>query len=258
VRIYTNPFEAMKETARDLQEMGIEVHTKTMQDKDIAEDPRFVTRELQGYGFKITDWSYDGADLADGIFYLLDDRSELDSVLAYIKAEHQARVGGIPQNPGTAWVERKHVWREFLDERGEFAYTYSERFAPQIAQIVKRLQDDNGSRQAIITMHSNIIGCGSAFNAGRTILGTDFFNAGGGGRIPCSMYYQVMVRKERVDLIYTMRSCDLLTHFPVDIALALELQLWFADQLKLTTGAFTYFAGSLHAYAKDLKKRGEF
>jgi thymidylate synthase len=72
------------------------------------------------------------------------------------------------------------------------------------------------------------------------------------------MYYQILVRVSKVDLVYTMRSCDFLTHFPVDIFLALLLQDWFANKLNLATGIFTYFVGSLHAYQKDMKLRGIF
>jgi len=263
MRIYTNTFEAMKETARDLVEMGIDVKTHSMQDKIIDGDADYNTKELQGYGFKIADWAWDPDDVKDAIMYIVNDREELDRIWSYIHQEHEDRTGGRGMNPGNAYKHRREIWDEFLHEdndgQSRFAYTYSERFAPQIMHQLDRLDQDPGSRQAIITMHANLIGTGNYLTGGVPVeMGTDFVNAGGNGRIPCSMYYQVMVRRERVDLIYTMRSCDLLTHFPVDITLALMLQRWFAKGLNREPGTFTYFAGSLHAYAKDMKKRGEF
>ncbi len=78
------------------------------------------------------------------------------------------------------------------------------------------------------------------------------------GRIPCSLYYQILVRDGKVDLHYAMRSCDFLTHFPVDIALAIRMQHYITERLGRAVGTFSYFTGSLHAYRKDLAVRGIF
>jgi thymidylate synthase len=64
-----------------------------------------------------------------------------------------------------------------------------------------------------------------------------------------------MIREGKVDMIYTMRSCDFLTHFAIDVALALMMQNYVANTLERPTGRFTHFIGSLHSYAKDMKAR---
>jgi len=243
-------------------EMGIEVHPQTMQDKDIRNDPDYLTKEMQGYAFKLVNWKWD-AEMAKRVMeYFFKEKG--GDVLTYVLAELRDRVSGTATNPGLAYVNRKNIWDEFLHD-GKFAYTYSERLAPQIFDILDELRHNPESRQGILNIHSNI--CPEAagqitFVPGRSVnqvdSSADLANKGGGGRIPCSMYYQIMVRKGRVDLIYTMRSCDFLTHFAVDICLAALMQDWFADQLGLEMGMLTYFAGSFHAYQKDLKERGIF
>jgi len=261
MRIYTNPFEAMKETERDLWEMGISVHPQSMQDKVIKDDPAYLTKEVRGYSFKIVDWLWDMEHIKRALHYFFEEKT--DDVLTYVLAEFRERVCGKANNPGTAYLHRKDLWEEFLHD-GKFAYTYSERITPQLQIILEELHTNPESRQAIINIHSNI--CPEKYKNSTSprhpnwviLQSKDLFNRGGGGRLPCSIYYQIMIREKKVDLIYCMRSCDFLIHFPVDVSLALLLQDWFADSLSLATGTFTYFTGSLHAYAKDMVNRGIF
>jgi thymidylate synthase len=116
------------------------------------------------------------------------------------------------------------------------------------------------TRQAIINIHSNI--CPTFGVKGAAISpvfgSADLENTGGLGRIPCSMYYQFIRRNNALNLIYTMRSCDFLVHYPIDLMLALRAQTHVAQILGIKPGAFTHFIGSLHAYQKDMSKRGIF
>jgi thymidylate synthase len=164
-------------------------------------------------------------------------------ICTYILAEHRDRIGMKAVNPGSSYQYREKIWNEFLHD-GKFSYTYSERMTYQLRKILSELRQRPETRQAIIEIHNNL---------------NDLDNMGGIARIPCSLSYQVMIRENKVDLIYTMRSCDLLTHFPIDVCLALLLQDWFVNELsQYTTGTFTIFMGSLHAYKKDLDIRGIF
>lgn len=255
MRIYQNPLEAVREVERDLFEMGIRVHPQTMQDKKVADDPDYETKELRGYAFKIVDWQWNIDQEHTVVDYFYKDAAA-EHVKAYIAQEFVDRVSGTPSNPGNAYKFRQEVWNEFVHS-GKFAYTYSERQYLQVKRILTELNEHPDTRQAIITIHSNI-------NTDKTVSGNvtdwsnDAFAMGGAGRVPCSLLYQVMRREGKVDLHYVMRSCDLLTHFPVDIMLALRLQHHFAWRLHNPMGTFTYFTGSLHAYHKDLKVRGIF
>ena len=55
MRIFNDFNEALSEIKRDLAEMGIDVHTKTMQNKNIENDDNYSTKELQFYSYRIID-----------------------------------------------------------------------------------------------------------------------------------------------------------------------------------------------------------
>ena len=132
MRIYQTPFEAMKETERELFEMGISVHPQTIQDKGVRDDPNYLTKEIRGYSFKIVDWAWHIEHIKRALHHFFEE--ETDSVLTYVLAEFRERVQGKATNPGTAYLHRKDLWEEFL-HNGKFAYTYSERITPQL-QII--------------------------------------------------------------------------------------------------------------------------
>lgn len=263
MRLYLNALEATREIERDMGEMGIRVHPATMQDKDVADDPDYDTLEVRGYGFQLQSQPghqiWNPGSQYDIIDYLFNKDSDKREVVAYIDQEHLDRTGGVAMNPGNAYLRRPGIWDEFLHD-GKFHYTYSERIGPQLPRVIDELRVRSDTRQAIINIHSNICPTGITGPGGTALVdqSNDLLNMGGSGRVPCSMYYQLMVREGKVDLIYTMRSCDFLTHFPIDFMLALKMQTHVANLLGRETGLFTYFTGSMHAYAKDIKDRDIF
>lgn len=288
MRIYTEPMIAFKEVERDLWEMGIDVHPQTMQNKDVANDPKYMTKEVRSYGFNIVSskWTIMLEKLAVSYVMIPPGKdpdlysARMESVLNYIEQEFRDRISGIAMNPGNSYIYRLDVWNEFL-VNNRFHYTYSERIAPQLMRVKHELANHPETRQAIINIHSNIadpsiyrlynkddpnrhrdasIGTprDNSYGGKHIYPSMDMQSMGGSGRVPCSMYYQMMIRENKLDLIYTMRSCDFLVHFPVDVMLALRLQKYMASQLSREIGTFTYFTGSLHAYRKDMEERGIF
>lgn len=273
MRIYQNAMEALRETERDLWEMGIDTHPASMQSKRVGSDSDYETKELTAYGFQILGHSALGiTDELKLIEYLVKDGAQATEISRYIAREFSSRfMSAEPSNPGPAYLERLRVWKEFLKEDGKFHYTYSERTVPQMSPVLERLAKDNDSRQCIIQIFDALDRVSRRSGDGESLelrweLGQDQEMASGVGRIPCSMYYQLMVRNNKVELIYTMRSCDLLTHFVIDFILALNLQAYAVEFLNEYSGAatpysigkFTYFTGSLHAYRKDMRARGIF
>ena len=233
MRIFTDPIEMVKEVERDLGEMGIRVQSSTMQDKDVHDDPDYATLELQAYGYTLT--GYERFELGNMINYL-------DGNIDWAEKEFQDRIKSEYINPGEAYLLKEKTWDPFLRD-GQFAYTYNERFREQLDPIIRELTLRPTSRQAIVTMYDRH---------------QDMNNLGGKDRIPCSMYYQFYIRDEKLHLIYTMRSCDFLTHFVHDVYMAIRLQEYMAEKLDLPVGNFTHFMGSLHAYQKDIKERNIF
>ena len=224
-RIYREFPEAMSEIARDLAEMGVRVHPKSYQDKDVEFDPDFGTLELQNY-----------------IYTVLDPRLEdLEVTQPYCDKEWAERTQGIQGcaiNPGKAWKTRKEVWEEFLQPDGTFAYAYPERFAQnrQVLKVIERLKEDPDSRQLFI----------SVWNP------EDINKMGGLSRIPCTLGYLVQCKADKVDLTYLQRSCDFSTHMKNDVFFAASLQKYIADKTGREVGRYTHWFGSLHVFQKDI------
>ncbi len=225
MRIYNDFTEALPEIQRDLVEMGIKVHPKTYQDKNVARDPQFETLELQDYIYTVV--NPDGKDLSPTQPWA--DQEFCERILG---------IDGTPVNPGEAWTTRREVWKEFLKD-GYFAYTYSERFAQQsqVLRIINRLSEDKDSRQLYVSIWNP----------------TDTKNLGGISRVPCSLGYLIQVRKDHLNLTYLQRSCDFVTHFTNDIYLAWKFQEFVASQVNISIGTITHWIGSLHIFKKDGK-----
>lgn len=224
MRIYKNCKEMVSEVHRDLFEMGVKVTPKTMQDKTIAGRKDFETLELSGYSFAIQS--------TEDLDQMIEDRG---LSLEWCYADLKERLSSDRVNPGEAYKLRGE-WEEFV-HNGEFAYTYNERLRYQVPRTVDLLKFDNDTRQAVITVYEG---------------SKDSDNRGGLKRVPCSMYYQFLVRKGQLDVIYTMRSSDFMTHFPYDIWMAAKLRDHIAEQIDVKPGRLVFFSGSLHAYRKDI------
>lgn len=225
MRIFKNCVEAINEIKRDLFEMGTKIKVSSMQDKDVSSDDNYLTKEIQGYDFIILNTS-------DKNFIVHNDSLEWNTV------EFSERISSEYINPGAAYLERINVWEEFL-HNGKFAYTYNERIRTQLPIIIEELQKNPTTRQAIIEIHNNLL---------------DIKSLGGKSRVPCSMFYQFMIRDDKLDVIYIMRSSDYFTHFRNDIWQAITLRDYIAETINIPQGKFIMFISSLHGYKKDFPK----
>lgn len=231
MRIYRNCEHAASETKRELAEMGVDVQVETMQDKYVADNPEYLTKELIAYSYAIRDVK-DKDKLLEAF--------EKEEGKAWAEAEFKDRVSGLKLNPGNAWEIRKDVWEEFLHD-GKFSYTYSERFADQVEKVINTLKENRTCRNGIIAMWDP---------------GIDIERIGGKQRVPCTMYYQPLIRNGRLNMIYNIRSNDLYEHWAYDVWLAIALQEYIAEKVGVEVGTFYQFIGSLHSYA--YKSRGVF
>lgn len=231
-RIFENCLEAINEIERDIMEMGIKVHTATMQNKIVKDNDDFSTLEVQNYTFTVLDTSDKNDIVGEDYQWCIE--------------EFKERVSGQPNNPGEAWKLRESTWKPFLKEDGTMDYTYAERYSygfgfTQVENVIRMLKADPDSRQAIVHMHFPE----DVENA------TDMVNP---VRVPCSMYYQFMIRRGKLDVIYNMRSSDFDTHFKNDIWLADELRKHIAGRIGVEEGLFHMNVGSLHRYKNYTKK----
>lgn len=246
MRIFTNLQEALFEVERDLVEMGIDNKTKSMQNKNIEKDDRYHTKELIGYSFKVKNIQEEEMMKAITKFT----RDKLEVATDYCLREIEDRTKPSASNPGNSWEVRPSIWKPFLKSDGRFDYTYSERMYTTLFKTLELLKKDPFTRQAVIPI----------------FRWTDHLSTLGKRRIPCSLSYQIIIRKgkkkQTLTVLYVMRSCDIYTHFAYDVALAGLIGRWFQYKLSTVTQIDTidvvFFAGSLHAYKKDYAKRGVF
>lgn len=227
MRIYKSCKEAASETKRELKEMGVEVRLETMQDKFIKGDPDYITNELIGYSYMILDTA-DKEELP----IAFDKTKEIE----WAEQDFQERISQTNVNPGEAYKLRD-VWEEFVHD-GKFSYSYPERINDQVEKVIECLKTTPTSRNSIISLWDPTL---------------DQDRIGGKMRVPCSMYYQILIREGKVNMLYNIRSNDLMTHWCWDVYLAIKLQEYIASKLDMPTGWFIQQVGSLHSYQKDLK-----
>ena len=251
MRIYTSSYELMSETMRNCIEMGAIVRPKSYQNKNIEGQEDYITKEVICHQYCLT-------SLGDPKWlFLADKRSK-----QWVEEEFKERIHDpldSPDkfshiNPGSAFLIREDVWKPFL-VNGKFDYTYNERLRfgwtdskginhqDRIWDALKAVRDElirnPDTRQAVIPIFHP----------------TDVKYIGGERRVPCSMYYDFLIReikgKKRLHICYHQRSSDLVTHFGNDVYLAWKLMEYMADQTGNEPGYLYHTIDSLHSYKKD-------
>lgn len=231
MRIYDNCYELMSETARNIWEMGEEVRPKTYQNKVIEGNEEYITKELTCEQYCLLK-----LDQPEALFAFSNSKDWAD-------AEFKERIDPEGTNPGKAWTLRPNVWEEFLNDEGCFDYTYGERIYNAIQEVITLLKGDPDTRKAIIPVFN-----GNGFD--------DTLHLDGSKRIPCSMYYDLMIRtnpqgEKQLNICYHQRSSDFITHFGNDVYLAWRLMEYIANEVGVKPGYLFHTIDSLHSYKKD-------
>lgn len=229
MRIFSNCLELMSEMGRELNSYGQIVKPKHYQNKNIEGNEDFVTKEIICQQYCLTSLA----------------KSEYLFVFSHAKewadAEFSERITpGV--NPGEAWKLRKDLWEQFL-VNGFFDYTYSERMVLSLPKVIDLLKEDQDTRKSVLPI----------FN-GNGEDDTDYYN--GSKRIPCSMYYDFLIREngkgEKVlHICYHQRSSDYCIHFGNDVYLAWRLMEYVASKVGVKPGYLYHTIDSLHSYKKD-------
>lgn len=230
MRIYSNSFELMSELGRELNSYGQTVKPKTYQNKVIEGKEEFETKELICQQYCLT-------SLGDPVWLFVFSHSK-----EWADDEFQERINTSEViNPGKAWELRKDLWEQFLVD-GKFDYTYNERMAI-LPYTIQLLRTDSDTRKAVLPI----------FN-GNGEDDTLYYH--GSKRIPCSMYYDFLIREngkgEKVlHICYHQRSSDFAQHFGNDIYLAWRLMEYVAQEVGVKPGYLYHTIDSLHIYKKD-------
>ena len=230
MRIYSNSFELMSEMGRELNSYGQLVKPKTYQNKVIEGNENFITKELICQQYCLT-------SLGDPVWLFVFSHSK-----EWADAEFKERIDTSDIiNPGKAWELRKDLWEQFL-VNGKFDYTYNERMVI-LPYTIQLLKSDSDTRKAVLPI----------FN-GNGEDDTLYYH--GNKRIPCSMYYDFLIRQngkgEKVlHICYHQRSSDFAQHFGNDIYLAWRLMEYVAQEVGVKPGYLYHTIDSLHIYKKD-------
>ena len=220
----------MSEMGRELNSYGQIVKPKTYQNKVIEGNEDFITKELICQQYCLT-------SLGDPVWLFVFSHSK-----EWADAEFQERIDiSDITNPGKAWELRKDLWEQFL-VNGKFDYTYNERMVI-LPYTIQLLKSDSDTRKAVLPI----------FN-GNGEDDTLYYH--GNKRIPCSMYYDFLIRQngkgEKVlHICYHQRSSDFAQHFGNDIYLAWRLMEYVAQEVGVKPGYLYHTIDSLHIYKKD-------
>src|SRR5476651_258741 len=137
MRFFSTFPEALNELKRELKEMGLRVHTKSVQNKDITDNSSYDSMEIQNYTYTVLNPDISLIPLAN---------------LQWCQEEFAERISMKHLNPGEAWHLRAKYWTEFFSKRkpGKFDYTYPDRLADQIARLISLLRKDIMTRRAFL------------------------------------------------------------------------------------------------------------
>lgn len=154
--------------------------------------------------------------------------------------EFEDRISYEPRNPGNAWKELPEIWEPMMEDQKmgaglitrRFSYTYSERMAFQLEDVLHELRENPSSREAYLAIWNPAL---DPFRLSRR-------------RVPCTLGYQFLTRGGELLMTYIQRSCNFSKHYQDDVYLARKLQEWIAEKLTITPGSFSHWIGSLHYF----------
>jgi hypothetical protein len=248
---------ALASIDRQMRVFSMSVHTQKWQSVDISSRPEAQMRELTNVYFR-----------AEMVSESLEYYQEVIKPNLPWADRHfiLERVSGSPINPGTTWKEWPFAnsAEHFLEEGGVFSHTYAERYWPKVAgetqhtitinegvrypygdlgDVIKLLAEDPFTRQAYLPVW---------FPEDTGVVH--------GKRVPCTLGYHFLMRRNKLDVFYPIRSCDWYRHGRDDIYLTVRLVLWMLQQLRrankdvwdlVRPGTFSMWIGSLHVFIND-------
>lgn len=252
------------------------VHTEKWQGLDISKKPEMATHEIRHLFIRIP---------LDGEERLHEYQRDIAPNLPWADDHFTERVCGFPINPGVQWSKwpYAHSASKFLNEEGQFNHNYMERYWPKHAGAFgsMRTADEFKSLLQAKSSVSSFINTGINHPYGdlvdvvaqlqrepqtRQAILPIFFpedtGATHGGRVPCSLSYQFMMRDGKLDVTYVIRSCDYLRHFRDDVYMTVRLLLWVLAKLReldpswkrVVPGEYIMLITSLHLFRNDFNK----
>lgn len=246
------------------------VHTERWQGIDISKKPEMAMHEVL---FPSIRFSVHTEDLQHW-------RDDVKPNLPWADNHFLERVCGQPINPGVEWANWPYAKSagEFLED-GKFNHNYMERYWPRHAGVALRGTDTAEDFASWLTACPRaIVNYGIRHEFGdlagvvrhlasepmtRQAYLPVWFPEDTGDvhtdRKPCTLGYHLMMRKNKLHMVYYIRSCDFIRHFRDDVYLTLRLQLWVLDECRkvnphwrdVEPGDMIMHISSLHMFRND-------
>jgi hypothetical protein len=254
---------AITRAKQEMIKYAIEVHPHTWQGIDVTARPEMTSYEILNFNFQAP------LGREDLIYY----QRQVEPNLPWADMHFLERVSGVPLNPGKEWAN--WPWASSADkfrEHRTFNHTYMERLWPKYArgEVIETTSEwcgpihepNKGIRQQYGDL-DDLIQLLAYDPTTRQAWIPLFFpedtGISDGGRKPCTLGYQVIVRENKAHIYYPLRSCDFIRHFRDDIYLAIRLLLWVIAKCRhlnpvwenIRPGTLTMHMTSLHVFKND-------
>lgn len=237
------------------------IHTEKWQGYDISKRPEAEMHEVVDTYIKTL--GMNGEDVNEY-------RNILEPNLPWADDHFIERVSGEPLNPGETW--KTWPWALKADQsrifHGKFSHTYMERYWPRRAGSNPTVEMDGenfGHRFRYGDLY-DVVSLLEREPLTRQAYLPIFFpedtGAVHGNRVPCTLGYHWIVRDNKINTFYPIRSCDYFRHFRDDVYMTTRLTLWLLQQLRsrnpywnsVTMGSYSMWIGSLHLFRNDYIK----
>jgi thymidylate synthase len=244
--------EGINALSKHLLEDGAPVDNQYWQAQKIEKDD-FKSYEVQNVGFT--------APIPDTKEKLV---KQVEPNAEWAEEQFSERVSGKPLNPMPSYV-RWPFWKSgsnfSLEVNNEkFSHTYAERFWPKYTeddQIRKGVRFDYGDTNDVIDLLTRDPYTRQAY---LPIWHPEDTGQVHKMRVPCTIGYHFMMRDNKLNIHYIIRSCDALRYLRDDIYMACRLDQWALEQLQskndfwnnVSVGDFTFHCFSLHIFKGDV------
>jgi len=267
VPVYLNFESALRALTRQFLQSATAIRPQRWQSMDVSKQPAAEMFEVTNQFFSVIL----SGEYLDGY------RQEIQPNLPWADEHFEAeRVGGQPLNPGETW--KRWPWAlsadKFRREGEAFSHSYAERFWPKHANQTyggvlgpdKTLYTREGIRYPYGDLEDVARLLAKDPHTRQAYVPIWFPEDTGvvhGERVPCTLGYHFLMRDDRLNVFYPIRSCDFVRHMRDDLYLAVRLLLWMLARARVYNeaawkdvkpGMLTFWAGSLHCFINDYRK----
>jgi hypothetical protein len=223
------------------------------QSHHVADKPQGSVMEVLNYSFQLA--------LPDTVEHLAE---IIKPNLPWAEDHFQERVSGEPLNPPPSaehWPHAQHSNEAFKDG-GKFSHTYPERFWPKFAgeayEDMFEADDEKGPRAGIRYDYGDLLDVlvqlqkdPSTRQAYLPVWFPEDTGAVDGQRVPCTLGYHFLIRDDKLQITYYIRSCDFVRHFRDDVYMAGRLAQWMAQGLGISPSLMVMHIVNMHAFEAD-------